>query len=53
MLSGELTFHGELWHELVAGSGCAVLGPVYDPHGTHNKGTEDAVCLVVTAPPIE
>ncbi len=53
MLSGELTFRDDQGRELVAGSGSAVFVPVNDPHGTHNKGTEDAVCLVITAPPTD
>ncbi len=53
ILSGELTFRDDQGNELVAGPGRAVFVPVNDPHGTHNKGVEDAVCLVVTAPPAE
>jgi len=53
MLSGELTFRDGTGKELVAGPGSTVFVPINDPHATHNKGTEDAVCLVITAPPIK
>ena len=53
MVSGELTFNDGEGHEFVAGPGTAVFVPADDPHGTENKGSADAVCLVVTAPPIE
>lgn len=52
ILSGELTFFDADQNELVAGPGAAVFVPVNDWHGTANRGTAEAVCLVVTAPPI-
>lgn len=53
VLSGELTFLDAEQNELVAGAGAAVFVPVNDPHATVNRGTTDAVCLVITAPPIQ
>jgi len=53
MLSGQLTFLDGQGTEWTAGPGQAVFVPVDDPHGTLNRGSVDAVCLVVTAPPLE
>ncbi|OIO88355.1 MAG: hypothetical protein AUK03_16370 [Anaerolineae bacterium CG2_30_64_16] len=37
---------------LVAEAGDAVFIPANDPHGIRNDGAVEAVCLVVTAPPL-
>ncbi len=52
MLSGELTFIDAEGHELQAEPGTAVFVPIGDPHATANRGSEDAVCMVITAPPL-
>ena len=53
VLEGELTFFDADHNELLAGPGAAVFVPVDDPHATVNRGTVDAVCLVITSPPIQ
>jgi len=53
VLEGELTFFDADQNELLVGPGAAVFVPVDDPHATVNRGTVDAVCLVITAPPIQ
>jgi len=51
ILSGELKFlTGEA--EFVARAGQTVFIPAGEPHATQNDGDTDAVCLVVTAPPL-
>jgi len=52
LLSGELTFIDADQHELLAGPGAAVFVPANIWHATENRGTVEAVCLVITAPPI-
>jgi quercetin dioxygenase-like cupin family protein len=51
VLSGQLTFLAE-GSELVAQAGDAVFIAAGEPHATANEGEIDAVCLVVTAPPL-
>ncbi len=51
VLSGQLTFLTE-GDELVAQAGDAVFIAAGEPHATANDGEIDAVCLVVTAPPL-
>lgn len=51
VLSGELVFRDGLGTEFASGPGTAVFIPINAPHAVTNEGTEDAVVLVITAPP--
>ena len=52
VLSGELIFRDGQGTEFVSGPGTAVFIPMNAPHAVTNEGTEDAVVMVVTAPPL-
>lgn len=51
VLSGQVKFLTE-GAELLAHAGQAVFIAAGEPHATQNEGDTDAVCVVVTAPPL-
>lgn len=51
VLSGQVKFLGQ-GTEVIACTGQAVFIPAGEPHASINEGDVDAVCLVVTAPPL-
>jgi quercetin dioxygenase-like cupin family protein len=51
VLSGQVKFLGD-GTELVARAGQAVFIPAGEPHASINEGDVDAVCLVITTPPL-
>ena len=51
VLSGQVKFLGQ-GTEVIARTGQAVFIPAGEPHASINEGDVNAVCLVVTAPPL-
>ena len=52
VLQGTFSLRNAAQGEIVATPGQAVYVAPGEPHAAGNSGTEEAVCLVVTAPPL-